>query len=252
MSGYHRVGNGRSAGVERLTAAGRKRAARRQVGKIGRRAGDRHQASTLCNGMASPRSQQPLRVGMCRRPDDAGAGSHLDDAAAIHDRDPVGDFDCDADVVGDEDTASPNSRWNSRRSRSTWIRTVASSAVVGSSASRTLAARQRQRDHGALAHAARHLMRIIVEPALGRGDAHPLEQFECARAPCANDARVSHTARRSDRRRGRPDRRRGPGPGTPWRRCRRESRESPGGTASTSCPSTMIEPPISPTSGADA
>ena len=40
---------------------------------------------------------------------------------------------------------------------------------------------KRHRDHHALAHAARELVRILVEPALGRGDADLLEQLDGAR-----------------------------------------------------------------------
>ena len=76
-------------------------------------------------------------------------------------------------------TPSPSSRCNSRISSSTWICTVASSAVVGSSASSTLG-----RQASASAIMARWRMPpdiscgIVVEPALGRGDAHPLEQCQ--------------------------------------------------------------------------
>ena len=55
---------------------------------------------------------------------------------------------------------------------------VTSSAVVGSSAISTCGSqRQRHGDHHALAHAARELVRIFVEPALGIGDAHQVEHL---------------------------------------------------------------------------
>ena len=65
----------------------------------------------------------------------------------------------------------PSSRCSSRSSSRICTCTVASSAVVGSSASRMRGlARQRERDHGALAHAARHLVRIgVLAAAPGSG-----------------------------------------------------------------------------------
>ena len=60
---------------------------------------------------------------------------------------------------------------------------VTSSAVVGSSAMMQLRiAGEPDRDHHALAHAAGELMRILVEPALGVGDADQPQQLDGARA----------------------------------------------------------------------
>ena len=63
--------------------------------------------------------------------------------------------------------------------------TVTSSAVVGSSAisSRGLAA-SAMRDHHALPHAARELVRIVAEPPRRIGDAHAVERI-LRRAPVA-------------------------------------------------------------------
>jgi len=44
-------------------------------------------------------------------------------------------------------------------------------------------AAERERDHGPLAHAAGHFARVDVQPALGRGDADPLEQLQGPGAP---------------------------------------------------------------------
>ena len=58
-----------------------------------------------------------------------------------------------------------------------WIDT--SSAVVGSSAISELGlGGQRERDHDALAHAARELVRVVVDAALGRRNAGGREQFD--------------------------------------------------------------------------
>ena len=76
-------------------------------------------------------------------------------------------------------TALPYSSWRrSIRARiCAWV--VTSSAVVGSSAiSRSGSLIERHRDHHALAHAARELVRVVVDPALGARDADLLEQLE--------------------------------------------------------------------------
>jgi hypothetical protein len=59
---------------------------------------------------------------------------------------------------------------------------VTSSAVVGSSASRTgRPTGERHRDHHALAHAAGELVRIFVRAAFGLGNAHAPQQLDRAR-----------------------------------------------------------------------
>ena len=66
----------------------------------------------------------------------------------------------------------PTSRCRSFRRRITCTSSVASSAVVGSSAiSRSGSAQQRHGDADALPHAAGELMRILAKPPLGVGDA---------------------------------------------------------------------------------
>ena len=62
----------------------------------------------------------------------------------------------------------PSSRGSSRSSSRICAWIVTSSAVVGSSAISSFGlAGERHRDHHALAHAARHLVRVLVEPRLG-------------------------------------------------------------------------------------
>jgi len=59
---------------------------------------------------------------------------------------------------------------------------VASSAVVGSSARRIFGLQASANAiHGALPHAAGHFLRIGIEPAFGRGNAHHFQHFQ--RAP---------------------------------------------------------------------
>ena len=47
--------------------------------------------------------QQRHRVGVFRRAHDTLGGAHLDDAALVHDGDPVGEMSDDRDVVRDEE-----------------------------------------------------------------------------------------------------------------------------------------------------
>ncbi len=81
--------------------------------------------------------------------------------------------------------------------------TVTSSAVVGSSAISTLRlAGDRHRDHDALPHAARQLMRVLVEALRWRGNADLLEQLDRAPIERLRSARGSYS--RSDSRSCRP------------------------------------------------
>ena len=75
----------------------------------------------------------------------------------------------------------PSSRCSSLSSSRICAWIVTSSAVVGSSAiSIDGLARERHRDHHALAHAARQLVRILVDPLRGGGNADPLEHLDRA------------------------------------------------------------------------
>ena len=78
-----------------------------------------------------------------------------------------------------------------------WDCTVTSSAVVGSSAIRTLRlADQRHRDHHALPHAARQLMRIFIATPFRRGDANAGERCDgaFARLPCGQQRNACDSA----------------------------------------------------------
>ena len=170
----YRLGNDLTAFVHRDIAARRKGAARRQVGEVGRRAGDRHQPAALRRGMAGARGKQPSRVGMRRRADHGRAGAHLDDAAAVHHRDAVRHFDRDADVVGNEDYAQPQLalQFAQQQQHLDLHRGVERGGrLVGQQ--HLGPAGERERDHRALAHAARHFVRIVVEPPLGRRECGP-------------------------------------------------------------------------------
>ena len=121
------------------------------------------------------------------------------------------------------------------------------------------AARQRHRDHHALAHAARQLVRIAVEHRARLRNAHLLEHAQRLRArrrahPCADGA---ESIRQSARRPGTPGSATSSAPGRSSRSRRRECRAAsprstwarstslPRGRANCSRPSTMRPPPCS-------
>ncbi len=108
-------------------------------------------------------------------------GGRLDDPARVHDVDPVGAPGDDAHVVGHQKRRHPEpllevveqrqdlglDRHVERRRR-----------LVGQQDLRL--ARERDRDHHALAQAARELVRILLESLLGPRQADKLEHLECA------------------------------------------------------------------------
>ena len=111
----------------------------------------------------------------------------LDDPGRVHDDDVVGDLGDDAEVVRDHDDRACRSRsWSLCISSRICACVVTSSAVVGSSAISSVGVvDERHRDHHALAHAARELVRVVVDPPLGARDPDRLERLERARA-CAS------------------------------------------------------------------
>ena len=120
------------------------------------------------------------------RPDEEVAHSGpLDDLAGIHDGDIVCHLGHHAEIVGDQHDGRAGVAAQAahqvedlrldgdveRRRR-----------LVGDQELRP--AGQRHGDHGALAHAARELVWIVVDPLLGAGDSHQLQHFDGARAGC--------------------------------------------------------------------
>ena len=105
----------------------------------------------------------------------------LDDGAGIHHRHPIGDLDRHADVVRHED--DPHARLalklaQKQQNLHLHSRVERRRRLVGQQ-KRGLAG-QRECNHRALPHAARKLVRIGLEPALGRRDAHPLQHIQRA------------------------------------------------------------------------
>ena len=80
-------------------------------------------------------------------------------------------------------TERPRRCWSSAISSRIWAWMVTSSAVVGSSAiSSSRLARQGHGDQHALAHAARHLVRVLLDALARVGDADQVEQLDGPRA----------------------------------------------------------------------
>ena len=110
----------------------------------------------------------------------------LDDPAAVHDDDVVGELGDDAEVVRDHDdrhvelllqlvhqAQDLRLRRHVERGR----------RLVGDQELRVVD--QRHRDHHALPHAARELVRIVVDALVGARDARPPSRISIAR--CAGD-----------------------------------------------------------------
>ena len=129
------------------------------------------------------RAQQAHRVGMARAVEHVVGGALLDDARRIHHVDAVGVARDHAEIVRDDDQRDvelarqilhqlEDLRLDGDVERG--------GRLVGDDELRI--AGEPDRDHHALAHAAGELVRILLEPALGVGDADQLQQLERARA----------------------------------------------------------------------
>ena len=120
---------------------------------------------------------QPDRVRMARRAEDRVHVTELDDLAGVHDDHAIGELGDQAEVVRDQDRGgvrlvlrllqhledlSLDGHVERRR------------RLVGDQHGRLV--RDRHRDHRALAHSTRELVRILVDPPLGIRDADELEQ----------------------------------------------------------------------------
>ncbi len=106
----------------------------------------------------------------------------LDDAAAVHDDDAVGDAADDAEVVGDEQDAHPQVALQPLDQLEDLCLdgdVQCGGRLVGDQHRRV--GRQRHRDHGALAHPAAELVGIVVKALVRVGDADLHEALD--RAP---------------------------------------------------------------------
>ena len=123
------------------------------------------------------RVHEPDRVRVSRVVEDLVDARELDHAAGVHDDDPVGELGDQAEVVRDEDGRGvrlllrrPEHLHDLRLDRDVERRR----RLVGDEDSRLV--RDRHRDHRALAHPARELVRVLVDSTLGERHADELEQ----------------------------------------------------------------------------
>ncbi len=196
------------AALEAVRAARREHAARRGGARRGgRSARDRGQPPRPRAVQPRDRAEQAPGVGMQRIAEHRARRALLDHAAGVHHEDPVGDPRDHAHVVRDQHDRSAGLRApgldqleDLRLDRDVQRRR----RLVGDQHPR--AAGERHRDHHALAHAARELVRVVVDPALGLGDADGRQQLDraVARACACRAARARGSAPRAASRPGRP------------------------------------------------
>ena len=127
--------------------------------------------------------EQRARIGMFGRGEHALHLALLDDLAALHDADPVGELAHDAEVVRDEQHrhAERGLRVLQQLQNLRLHRDVERGGrLVGDQQVGLVG--ERHRDHHALALAAGQLMRIAAEPSGRIGNADLVEQFDDARA----------------------------------------------------------------------
>ena len=137
------------------------------------------------------RCQQRSRVRVCRLTKDLAHGALFNDLALVHDGDAVRHFGDDAEVVRDEQQRQiePLLELAQQLEHLRLDRDVERRRrLVGDDQRRS--AGERDRDHHALPHAARQLMRVVAHAARRIGDAHGVEQLDGARvAPRRASAR---------------------------------------------------------------
>ena len=153
--------------------------------RIGYDAGDRRQPLVVPRPTWGIAASSPSVYGWCGRANSSSTEASSTTCPAYITttrRAEVGDH---AEVVGDEDHRHPEPRLE-RAEQVEDLRlhgdVERGRGLVGDEQARL--AREREREQRALAHAARELVRVVVEPTLGVGDADEVEQLDraCARA----------------------------------------------------------------------
>ena len=122
---------------------------------------------------------------MLRREQDVACVAVFDEAPRVHDGDLVGDLGRDAEVVGHEDHRHAHLALDlAQQDQDLNLHggIEGGRRLVGEQEAR--AARQRHGDHHALAQPAGQLVRIGLEPPLGRRHAHQLQQLQRAGQGC--------------------------------------------------------------------
>ena len=123
--------------------------------------------------------EQGAGVGVLRARENLCDRALLDLAAGEHHDDPVGDLGDHGHVVGDEQDRHPDlllQELDQVEDLGLDRDVEGGRGLVGDQQRR--AAGERHRDHRALAHAARELVRVLVELALGLGQADELQHLE--------------------------------------------------------------------------
>ena len=162
-------------------AAGREAAAHRQVGQRRGSAGDREELGAGLEGALGQGCHQRARVAVLRLGEERLRWRGLDDAAGVHDGDTVGVTGHDTQVVGNQDDAhlvfvaqlvdeveDLHLRCDVQGRR----------GLVRDEDARL--AHEGHGDHDALAHAARELVRVVVDDHLGARHADALEDLDGA------------------------------------------------------------------------
>ena len=184
-------------------AAGREAAAVRQLDEVGHRARDRRQLVADLAGHRH-RADEPARVGMPRVGEERAHVGLLDDLAGVHDRGPVAHLGDHPEVVGDEDDGRAGLGLEGAHE----VEDLGLDGHVerrrGLVGDEQLGlAGERDGDHDALRHAARHLVRVGLVATLDVGDAHHLHELEAA-LPTGPGHRARGGSRAPRRSAGRP------------------------------------------------
>lgn len=167
-----------AAGVRDARAARGEGTARAEL--VGRRnlALDRDEpAAGAVHGGHGP--QKAFGVGMGGTRDDVGDGAFLKDVARVHDGDVVGDVAGEVQVVRDDEhrhAARLHERTHFLQELPLHDDVERRGGFVGEE--QPGAAREGERDHHALAHAARELVGVGVHALFGRGDADGAQKLE--------------------------------------------------------------------------
>ena len=175
------LGVARAALVGGPQAAGREAASHRQVGQRRGSAGDREELGACCERALGQCRHQRARVAVLRLGEQRLRRRGLDDAAGVHDGDAIGVTGHDTQVVGDEDDAhlvfvaqlvDEVEDLHLRRD------VQGRRGLVRDEDARL--AHEGHGDHDALAHAARELVRVVVDDHLGARHADALEDLDGA------------------------------------------------------------------------
>ena len=131
---------------------------------------------------ARDRAQQADRVGVLGIGKQVGHIGALDDLAGVHHQHLVGDLGDHAEIVGDDQDrhAEPALQVAQEVENLGLDGDVERGRRLVGDQQRRLA-RQRHGDHDALAHAARQVVRIVVDALRRRGDPHQFEHFDRTR-----------------------------------------------------------------------